>query len=72
MNGIGLREAAAKYGVPASTLSGWAASGLIRKLNQPTRRGQPMLLYEADVKTLAEKYSPGRSRWKRPELEPVS
>jgi predicted site-specific integrase-resolvase len=72
MTGIGLREASRKYGVPDSTLSHWVRAGLIRKIQERQKRGQPLLLYEADVKQLAAKYKPGRSRWNRPELEPVA
>jgi predicted site-specific integrase-resolvase len=71
MNGIGVREAARKYGVPHRTLSGWIADGLIRVLQRPAKRGQAMLVYEADVAQLARHYRPGRSRWQRPQLPRV-
>jgi hypothetical protein len=69
MNGIGLREAAEKYHVPRSTLSGWASRGLIRKVQERLTRGQPVLLYEPDVAALAATYTPGRTRWNRPSLD---
>lgn len=68
MGSIRLREAAAKYGVPPSTISHWAESGLIRVLQRPEKRGQAMLLVEADVKAAAANYTPGPGRGKRKKL----
>jgi hypothetical protein len=72
MNGIGLREASRKYGIPDTTLSGWVGRGLIRKVQERQKRGQPVLLYEPDVATLAASYTPGRSRWRSPSLETLA
>ena len=69
VNGIGLREASAKYGIPHANLSRWVHAGLIRVLQRPEKRGQPMLVYEADVAELASQYQPGRSRWNMPALD---
>lgn len=71
VTGIGLREASRKYGVPLTTLHGWVRAGLIRVLERPARRGQPMLVYERDIAEMAPRYTPGRSRWNRPDLPPV-
>ena len=60
---LSLREASVKYGVPIGTLSGWVSKGLIRKVREPERRGQPLLLVEADVAQVASAYRPGRGRW---------
>jgi hypothetical protein len=71
VKGIGLREASAKYQIPRSTLSDWVAAGLVRKLQEPARRGQATLLYERDVEDLAKNYQPGRhpGRGKKLSLE---
>lgn len=68
MNMISLREASARYGIPPSTLSGWVRDGLIGVARRPEKRGQPMLLYAPHVELLAQRYQPGRSRWRRPTL----
>lgn len=59
MNALSVREAAAKYCVPPSTVSGWVAAGLVRVVSNPERRGQPKLIAEPDVARLAAAYVPG-------------
>ncbi len=59
--GIGINEAAKKYGVPFSTLHGWMERGYIARLG---REGRKVLLDEGDVAYCAEVYRrrgrPGR------------
>jgi transposase len=63
VNTLSIREAAAKYDVPPSTISGWVAAGLVRCLEKPKRRGQPMLVLEADVAAAAACRVPGIGHW---------
>ncbi|HEX6030010.1 MAG TPA: helix-turn-helix domain-containing protein [Tepidiformaceae bacterium] len=60
MHGIGLREAAEKYGIPKSTLGGWVNAGVVRKVQEAAGRGKPGLLFEPDVAMLAKTYKAGR------------
>ena len=60
MNTLSLREAATKYDIPAATLSGWIDAGLIRIARAPEKRGQALLIIEADVATARSAYTPGR------------
>jgi hypothetical protein len=67
VNTLSLREAAARYGIPPSTVSSWYRAGLIRSISAG-RRGQPTLLIEADVAALASLYTPGPGGYKRARL----
>lgn len=67
VNAIPLRRAAAKYGIPATTLSGWHRDGLVRTVAHAGDR-RLVVLYEPDVAALAAEYRPGRGRWHRPVL----
>lgn len=60
--GIGINEAAKKYGIPFSTVRRWMELGYITRLG---RHGRKILLDEADVAYSAEVYHQrGRRRWK--------
>lgn len=63
VNTLSLREAAAKYDIPPSTISGWVRGGMVRIVARPKLRGQPMLIAEPDVAALAETYERGRGHW---------
>lgn len=65
MNSIGVNAAARKYGIPASTISSWLRAGMIRVAE---RRGQTILMVDADVAALAANYEPGAGRGKRARL----
>ena len=64
MKVVNLSQAAAKYGIPLATLSSYVGAGLIRVYQRPERRGQQLLLFEADVAAIAEHWSPGGGRAK--------
>jgi hypothetical protein len=68
---ISVRDASAKFGVPATTISGWVAAGAVRVVRNPEKRGQAKLVAEADVAALAARYSPGRGHWRRHLLDGV-
>ncbi len=59
--GIGINEAAKKYGVPSSTVRRWMERGYITRLGQ---EGRKVLLDEADIAYCAELYRQrGGRRW---------
>lgn len=59
---MGLGEAARKYSLPVTTLSGWVSKGYIKQIGQD---GQRLLLDEVDVAYCAEIYQrrKGQGRW---------
>lgn len=69
MGYLAMREAAAKYGLPLSTLRHWIQDGLVRVHTRPSKPGLPMLLFESDVAALAKHYTPGAGRGKRQRLK---
>lgn len=62
--GIGINQAAKKYGVNYVTIGGWVKRGLIRRLSGETVRGQRVLIDESDVAYIAEIYkrAPGQGK----------
>ncbi len=52
--GIGIAEAARKYGIPQPTLSRWKKKGYIRVLGKSPYHKQKILLRESDVAFAAE------------------
>lgn len=69
--GIGIREAGRKYGIPSRTIGNWVRYGLIRVLVKPETRGQRALLYEPDLVAILPQHTGQRGRGKRPRLEKV-
>lgn len=63
VNAVSLREAAAEFDIPPSTLSNWVKDGLISLAAERGRRGQPLLLDRASVRDAAAQYRPGRGQW---------
>ena len=63
VNTISVREAEAEFGIPNTTISGWARRGLIRIARPAKLRGQPVLLVRADVELAAAEYKAGRGHW---------
>lgn len=68
MGKLSIREAALKYGMSASTLSDYVAAGLVRVAETPARRGDPKMLFEADVARVAQLRTPGAGRGRRARL----
>lgn len=62
MEALSLNEAATKYGIPIALLSRCVAREIIPVLSKPEKRGQPLLVADADVAKLAAHYTPGRGR----------
>lgn len=62
--GIGINQAAKKYGVNFVTIGGWVRRGLIRRLSGETVRGQRVLIDEADIAYIAKIYkrAPGQGK----------
>jgi hypothetical protein len=69
VDGIGIREASRKYGVPGRTISRWVARGLIRVLVAAENRGQATLIYEPDLIAILPQYSGRPGRGHGPKLE---
>ena len=51
--GISVRAASRKYGVPATTISGWIADGLVPVVTARALRGQRLTIDEAVIARLA-------------------
>jgi predicted site-specific integrase-resolvase len=60
--GIGIAEAARKYGLATSTVHGWAQSGYVTRIGQV---GQKVLIDEADVAYCVEIFRRSGSRGRR-------
>lgn len=62
--GIGINQAAIKYGVNQVTLSGWVKRGYIRRLSGIAARGQRVLIDESDAAYCAAVYhkEPGQGK----------
>lgn len=71
MEGIGIREAGRKYGVPSRTVCSWVEYGLIRVLVKPEKRGQRAVIYEPDLVAILPQYTGRPGRGKRPRLEKI-
>lgn len=71
VNGIGIREASRRYGVPHWTICRWVERGLIRVLVHPEKRGQPALIYEPDLVAILPQYDGKPGRGKGPRLDRV-
>ena len=69
MHALAIREAAAKYDIPVSTLRGWVNDGMVRIVHRAAKPGMPTYIAEADVAKLAHHYRPGGGRGRRARLK---
>lgn len=62
--GIGVRQAAEKYGLVHTTITRWIDRGLVRRISGETIRGQKVLIDEGDVAYCAMVYrkNPGQGK----------
>lgn len=68
MGEMSIREAAARFNIPRTTLHDWIEGGLLNVVSGRERPGDPVIVLGADVAHLAEHYVPGAGRGKRRRL----